>query len=117
MWGMGLEWASPTYAIDQVKYNPHSNTELLKVQIPIVVHVREIPDSFKLVIAKLAVFEYGGCLIASEVSTAIGEGGEDLPIAFDFPLFNLLAGHCRVGQDKGNMTLTKPEDGHEVHRT
>ena len=110
-------WAARTYAIDQVKYDPHGNTEFFEVQVTIIIHVGEIPDSFELVIAKLAVFENRGCLVSGEMSAAIGERGEDLPIAFDFPLFDLLVGHCSIGKHVGNMTSTKPEDGHEVHRT
>lgn len=89
--------AGNAYTIDQVKDDPHSNTELFKVQIAIVVHVGKIPDPLKLVIAKLAVFEDGGCLFAGEVCAAIGERGEDFPIAFHFPLFDFLVGHCTEG--------------------
>ena len=60
------------YAIYKVEDDPHSHAELLKIQIAIIVHVSEIPDSFELVISQLAVFEDGGCLSAGEIFTAVG---------------------------------------------
>lgn len=82
-----------TYAIDQIKDDPHSHTKLLKVQLPITVDVREIPHSLELVIAKLAVLENRGGLSAVEVGGTVGNRREDFPISFHFPLFNLFVRH------------------------
>ncbi len=81
------------YPVDEIEDNPHRNAEFLKVEIPIVVHVGEIPYPLQLVIAQLAVLQYRGRLRAGEVGAAVGERGEDLPVALDFPLFDLLGGH------------------------
>jgi len=81
------------YPVDKIEDNPHRNAELLEIEIPIVVHVGEIPYPLELVIAQLAVLQYRGCLRAGEVGAAVGERGEDLPVTLDFPLFDLLGGH------------------------
>ena len=85
-----------TYAIDQVEDDSHGDAELLKVQVAVIVDVGEVPDPLELVVAQLAVFEDGGCLVAGQVGAAVGQGGEDLPVSLDFPLFNfLIIGHVR----------------------
>ena len=86
-----------TYAIDQVKDYPHCDTKLLKVEIPIIVDIREVPHPLELVISQLAVFEDGGGLGAVEVGAAVGEGGEDFPVALYFLLFDFLVRHCIGG--------------------
>lgn len=78
-----------TYAINQIKNNPHSHAKLFKIQLPIAVDVGKIPHPFELVIAELAVLEDGGGLSAVEMGRTVGKRGEDFPISFDFPLFNL----------------------------
>ena len=100
--------ASETYAIDEIENDPHSNAKLLKVQIAVIVDVGKVPDPLELVIAQLAVFENGGCLVAGQVGTTVGQGGEDLPISLDFPLFDLLVGHDIQGKEsaeKEKVTL------------
>ena len=82
-----------TYPIHQVKNESHSNTEFLKVQFTITIHIRQIPDFLELFITKPTVPEHRGRLGAVQMRLAIRQGCEDLPVPFDFPLFNLLIRH------------------------
>ncbi len=83
-----------TYPVHEIENQPHGDAKLLKVQTPVVIDVGQVPDSFELVVSQLAVFEDRCGLRAVEVRAAIGEGGEDLPVSFDFPLFDFVVGHC-----------------------
>lgn len=86
-----------TYPIHQVEDQPHRHAKLLKVQVPVIVHVRQVPHLRQLILGELAVLEHRRGLVAGEVRAAVGEGGEDLPVAFDFPLLDLLGGHDVCG--------------------
>lgn len=61
-----------THAIHKVKNDPHGHAELLKVEVPIIVNVCEIPNSRKLVLTELAILEDRSCLISAQVGTTIG---------------------------------------------
>lgn len=60
-----------TDAINKVKDYPHSHAKLLKVQIPIIVDIGEVPNPLELIISQLAVFEYRSCLSSSKVFAAV----------------------------------------------
>lgn len=60
------------YPVDKIEDDPHRNAKLLEVEIPVVVHVGEIPYTLELVIAQLAVLQYRGRLRAGEVGAAVG---------------------------------------------
>jgi hypothetical protein len=46
-----------THTVDQVENQAHGNAELLKVQAAITIDICQIPDSFQLVVAQLAVLQ------------------------------------------------------------
>lgn len=75
-----------TYSVDKVEDQAHGNAEFLKVQVAIVVDIGEVPNLLELVVAQLAVLEHGGGLLAIQVRAALGQGGEDLPVALNLPL-------------------------------
>lgn len=83
----------PTYPVDQVKDESHSHAKLFKVQLSIIVHVCKIPNPFQLVVSKVRVLEHGGCLRTVEMRSAIAERAEDLPVFFDFVLFDAIRRH------------------------
>ena len=62
---------TPTYPIHQVKNESHSNTEFLKVQFTITIHIRQIPDFLELFITKPTVPEHRGRLGAVQMRLAI----------------------------------------------
>lgn len=84
-----------TYTVDEIEYYPHSDAELLEIQLAIAVDIGQIPDTFELVITELTVFEYRSGLIAIQMSRTIRKGSKYLPIPLHLPLFNLLIRHCR----------------------
>ena len=89
---------SKTHPVDQIEDQAHGDAELLKVQVSVIVHVRQVPHLGQLVFGELTVFKDCGGLIAVEVGAAVGERGEDLPITLDLPLLDLLVGHNISGQ-------------------
>jgi hypothetical protein len=60
-----------TYAIDQIKDEPHGDAELFKVELAIVIHICEIPDSLKLLVLELAVLKDGRCSCAVKMCGAV----------------------------------------------
>ena len=83
-----------TYPIDQVKHQAHGDAEFLKVQLPIAVHVGQIPDLLQLIIAEATIPEHRGRLGVVQARLAIGQRRKDLPVSLDFPL---LDSFCRHG--------------------
>ena len=94
--GCGGRWKgrpSKAYPIDQIKDQPHRHAKLLEIQLPVIVHVRQIPDPFELVVTQLAIFEHRCGLGAVQVRAAVRERREDFPVPFDFPLLDFVVGH------------------------
>lgn len=65
---------SRTYPIDQIEYQSHRHAKLLEIQIPVIIHVRQIPDPFQLIVAQLAVLEHRCGLGAAQVRATVREG-------------------------------------------
>lgn len=84
---------SSTYTINDIEYQSHRNTKLLKVQLAIVVHISQIPDSLKLSVLQPAVPQHRGGLRVVEMRLAIRERREDLPVFLNLLLLNSFFGH------------------------
>lgn len=86
---------SETHAIHYVQDQAHGNAELLKVQLSIVVYIRQIPHPLQLIISQCAVLQHRSCLLSIQMCSSARESGEDLPVFVDFRFLDALVRHGR----------------------
>lgn len=52
------------YPVQNVKNYPHRYTELFKIQVAVIIDIRQVPDPLELIIAQTTVLEHGSGLLA-----------------------------------------------------